>query len=127
MGYTLSQSQVNDVVLCVHTKLVAMCRSASAATFRWMTHQGSSDHAPSTVCRRIGGFRDWPLLEDVDLAERLRRLSPPVVVSRPVLVSARRWDRLGLLRTFLLNQYILCAWKCGMPPDKLAEVYSLGK
>lgn len=79
------------------------------------------------TCRRdVGGYREWPLLEDVDLTERLRKLSPPVVVPQPIIVSARRWDRLGLLRTFLLNQYILCAWKCGIPPDKLAEVYSIG-
>jgi uncharacterized protein len=75
-------------------------------------------------CRDIGGFREWPLLEDVELTERLRKLSSPVVVPRSVIVSARRWDRLGLLQTFLLNQYILCAWRCGIPPDKLAQIYS---
>ncbi len=56
--------------------------------------------------------------------ERLRKIGPPAVVRRPVTVSARRWDRLGLLRTFLLNQYILAAWKIGVSPDSLATLYS---
>lgn len=38
-------------------------------------------------------------------------------------VSARRWQRLGLLRTFAVNQCILTAWRCGVAPDTLAEWY----
>ncbi len=77
------------------------------------------------MCRRLGGFKDWRLLEDVDLVERLRKTAgPPAVVRLPVTVSARRWERLGLLRTFLLNQYILCSWRLGSSPDKLADLYT---
>ncbi len=61
----------------------------------------------------------------MELAERLRRIGPPVIVQQPVTVSPRRWDRLGLLRTFLLNQYILVAWKCVVQPDQLADLYAV--
>ena len=75
------------------------------------------------------GFKDWRLLEDVEMTERLRHIAgPPLVVQRSVRVSPRRWAQLGLLRTFLLNQYILCAWKWGgVHPDQLADVYHSGE
>ena len=38
-------------------------------------------------------------------------------------VSARRWQRLGFLRTCLVNQAILAGWACGVPPDTLAHWY----
>ncbi len=38
--------------------------------------------------RELGGFRDWPLLEDVDLARRLRRAAgPPAIVPAAVMVQ----------------------------------------
>lgn len=45
-----------------------------------------------------------PLLEDVDLVCRLRKLGPPALVHKPITTSARRWQRLGLLQTTLINQ-----------------------
>jgi glycosyltransferase involved in cell wall biosynthesis len=52
---------------------------------------------------RAGGFPDLPLMEDVELARRLRRLGRPVYLDLPVTVSARRYERLGWPRIMLLN------------------------
>ena len=38
-------------------------------------------------------------------------------------VSARRWQRMGFLRTCLVNQAILAAWACGVSPETLARWY----
>ncbi|EIE21367.1 hypothetical protein COCSUDRAFT_66848 [Coccomyxa subellipsoidea C-169] len=74
--------------------------------------------------REIGGFKELPLLEDVDLVRRLRaRYGAPVIVPGAVMTSARRWDRLGFVTTTLLNQAILAAWAVGTPPDVLASWY----
>ncbi len=62
-------------------------------------------------------------MEDVELVERLRALEAPAIVPQPVLVSNRRWARLGLVRTTLLNQRILRAWKRGTSPEALADLY----
>ncbi|QDU62655.1 PGL/p-HBAD biosynthesis glycosyltransferase [Planctomycetes bacterium Pan216] len=45
-----------------------------------------------------GGFPDQPLMEDVELSRRLRRLGRPIVLSIPVTVSARRLREVGFLR-----------------------------
>jgi glycosyltransferase involved in cell wall biosynthesis len=50
-----------------------------------------------------GGFPDLPLMEDVELARRLRRLGRPEYLDRPVTVSARRYERLGWPRVMWSN------------------------
>ncbi len=39
---------------------------------------------------RLGGFPPWPILEDLDFARRLRRSGKTVILSPPVVTSARR-------------------------------------
>lgn len=72
---------------------------------------------------RAGGFPAWPLLDDVDLVRRLGRLGRSVIVDEAIVVSARRWDRLGVVRTTMLNQAILAAWLLGGSPERLAQWY----
>jgi glycosyltransferase involved in cell wall biosynthesis len=43
----------------------------------------------------VGGFPDLPLMEDVELARRLRLLGRPAYLDKPVTVSARRYMRHG--------------------------------
>ncbi len=69
----------------------------------------------------LGGFADWPLLEDVDLVQRLRRLGRIRLATASAPTSARRWQRDGVLRTFLRHQLILAGYRLGVPPAKLAE------
>lgn len=69
----------------------------------------------------LGGFADWPLLEDVDLVQRLRRLGRIRLTTASAPTSARRWQRDGVLRTFLRHQLILAGHRLGVPPAQLAE------
>lgn len=64
-----------------------------------------------------------PLLEDVELVSRLRRLSPPAIVNEALQTSARRWERLGLMRTALVNQVILAGYALGVDVNTLAAWY----
>ena len=63
-------------------------------------------------CRSLGGFKQMPLLEDVDLVCRLRKHGPPALVRKPIITSARRWQRLGFIHTTLLNQAKLFPHLC---------------
>jgi hypothetical protein len=71
----------------------------------------------------MGGFRELPLLEDVELVERLQKRGPPAIVMQPMAVSGRRWKQLGLLRTMLTNQLVLVGWRLGVPVQGLARWY----
>lgn len=72
---------------------------------------------------RLGGFADWPLLEDLDLARRLRAAGRVAILRPPVVTSARRFERLGPVRTVLRNWRILRMHARGVPPERLAEIY----
>jgi hypothetical protein len=52
---------------------------------------------------RAGGFPELPLMEDVELARRLRRLGRPAYLAVPVTVSSRRYERLGWPRAMWMN------------------------
>jgi len=71
----------------------------------------------------LGGFRDLPLMEDVDLVRRLTRLGAVVEVPRAIVTSARRWRRDGWFRRSTRNLTLLALYFCGVPPDRLARWY----
>ncbi|MCM8794198.1 MAG: TIGR04283 family arsenosugar biosynthesis glycosyltransferase [Candidatus Omnitrophica bacterium] len=49
----------------------------------------------------LGGFRDWPILEDLDFSARLSKKGKVAVVGGPLKTSARRWESDGWWRTVL--------------------------
>jgi hypothetical protein len=75
--------------------------------------------------KQIGGFSDnLPLLEDIDMVERLKRsVGRPAIVACDLPTSERRWEKLGLIRTTLINQGILLGRKLGIAPETLAHWY----
>jgi rSAM/selenodomain-associated transferase 2 len=71
----------------------------------------------------VGGFPEIKLLEDVLLMKRLRRHARPVLLAGPLHVSARRWQRKGVLRQTARNWLLLAAARAGVHPDRLAQFY----
>lgn len=71
----------------------------------------------------LGGFRAWPILEDLDFARRLKRLGRVAVLSPAVRTSARRFERGGILRTLVNNWWIFARFFCGASPERLAHRY----
>ena len=48
--------------------------------------------------KKMGGFPDMMLMEDVELSLRLKRFGRPLFVRRGVCVSQRRWVRRGVMK-----------------------------
>jgi rSAM/selenodomain-associated transferase 2 len=70
-----------------------------------------------------GGFPEVPLMEDVILMQRLRRMAWPVLLEGPVHVSPRRWQKHGVLRQSIRNWMLLAAFQLGASPERLAAYY----
>ncbi|MFW5816396.1 MAG: TIGR04283 family arsenosugar biosynthesis glycosyltransferase [Wenzhouxiangella sp.] len=51
----------------------------------------------------LGGFREQPLMEDVEICRRLRRVSRPYCVPAPVVTDSRRWEQHGPWRTMVVH------------------------
>jgi len=75
------------------------------------------------VFESAGGYAEIPLMEDVELSARLRRLGRPACLRARVLVSARRWEARGALRTIVLMWRLRLAHYLGADPGRLAERY----
>jgi len=76
-----------------------------------------------TFFQAVNGFPDQPLMEDLALVRRLRRLGRIGLAGTRVRTSARRWHRQGVIRTTLLNQLLLAAYALGVAPTTLARLY----
>ncbi|MEM1368071.1 MAG: TIGR04283 family arsenosugar biosynthesis glycosyltransferase [Cyanobacteria bacterium P01_H01_bin.15] len=76
-----------------------------------------------SIFRELGGFQEWPLLEDYELVRRLRAHGKLAIANSAVSTSGRRWQELGLLRTTWINQKILLGHQLGIPLDTLARWY----
>lgn len=71
----------------------------------------------------LGGYRDWPILEDLDFARRLRRHGRTVLITAPVTTAARRFAEQGVVRTVATNWLIWILFLCGVSPHRLARLY----
>jgi rSAM/selenodomain-associated transferase 2 len=71
----------------------------------------------------VGGYPLQPLMEDIELSRRLRRLSAPACVRSTVQTSGRRWDERGVWRTITLMWRLRWLYWRGVPPERLAVLY----
>lgn len=72
---------------------------------------------------QLGGFPEQPLMEDIALSKRLKRLAPPHCLRQRVTTSARRWQKHGVLRTILLMWSLRARYFFGADPRQLAIRY----
>lgn len=70
-----------------------------------------------------GRFPETPILEELPLMRRLRKRGRLVLLAGPLHVSARRWQRRGIVRQTLRNWRILCLAAWGVPAERLAGLY----
>lgn len=72
---------------------------------------------------KVGGFPDQPLMEDVEITARLKRLGPPLCLSARMLTSGRRWEKHGVWRTIFLMWRLRYQYARGADPVELHRVY----
>lgn len=72
---------------------------------------------------RLGGFRDWPILEDLDFILRLRKSPRMVLIDGEVTTGARRFVEQGVVRTVATNWLIWLLFLLGVEPRRLARLY----
>lgn len=67
------------------------------------------------------GFREIPLMEDYELAMRMRKSA--TILKLAVTTSGRRFLEKGVLRTAWINWSIVARWRRGVDAQKLARIY----
>jgi rSAM/selenodomain-associated transferase 2 len=77
----------------------------------------------TTSFNAIGGFPDQPLMEDLEIISRLRTIGKVVLLPQYVTTSARRHEKIGLIRSVLFMWYLRTLYKFGTSPAKLQRMY----
>ncbi|MCG6658129.1 glycosyltransferase family 2 protein [Halomonas campisalis] len=71
----------------------------------------------------VGGFPVQPLMEDIEMSRRLKRLSAPACLGARVTSSGRRWDQAGAWATIRLMWRLRFRYWRGEAAEVLAREY----
>ena len=71
----------------------------------------------------MGGFPPLPIMEDLVLVRSLQKQGRIGLAQTPVITSDRRWRKLGIWQTTLINQAMVVGYGLGLNPQTLADWY----
>jgi rSAM/selenodomain-associated transferase 2 len=75
------------------------------------------------VLERIGGVPEMELMEEFELSHRLRQVGRLALAEATVTTSPRRFQKLGVLRTYLRMARVTAAYRAGLPAQALRRMY----
>ena len=76
----------------------------------------------------LGGFKEIPLMEDVELMQRIKKAGGKIyIVPEKVITSPRRWEAEGIIFCTLRNWALITLYAFGVQPEKLVKFYRFGK
>ncbi|MEW6671666.1 MAG: TIGR04283 family arsenosugar biosynthesis glycosyltransferase [Thermodesulfobacteriota bacterium] len=77
-----------------------------------------------TIYDTLGGFRDIPIMEDVDLMRRLKKAGARIIIlPDKALTSPRRWEKEGVFSCTLRNWLLITLYYLGIAPERLEKFY----
>ncbi|HED33302.1 MAG TPA: glycosyltransferase [Gammaproteobacteria bacterium] len=77
------------------------------------------------IFNRLSGFAEIPLMEDIELSKRLRKISRALCIhKKPLITSSRRWEENGITSTVLLMWQLRLRYFLGTPESVLARAYN---
>jgi rSAM/selenodomain-associated transferase 2 len=79
------------------------------------------------IFNTLGGYRELPLMEDVEFARRFIAAGPVIELPVALATSARRWRADGWFRRSLLNMGLVLLYFAGVNPQRLARWYGGGR
>jgi rSAM/selenodomain-associated transferase 2 len=78
---------------------------------------------PRSAFLGSGGFLEIAIMEDYELAIRMKRRGRSALLPQTVVTSGRRFLERGILRTTFTNWRIIAAWRMGADAERLARIY----
>lgn len=76
-----------------------------------------------SALENVGGVPGIPLMEEFELCRRLRKTGRLALADATVVTSARRFQQLGVLRTYWRMWWVTTLYRLGRPAHELAHIY----
>lgn len=73
---------------------------------------------------QLNGYQNWPIMEDIDLVRRMRKVGRLRILKQYVTTSARRWAANGVWRTTLVNWTAIAMYLFGRSPQAIRDFYN---
>ena len=107
----------------VSLAIIAWCANLRSRMER-VPYGDQAQFIQASTFRELGGFSDIPIMEDVELFQRIRQRGLPIFIVRgKVLTLPRRWESEGILRRTLTNWWLRIRYRLGASPENLASQY----
>ena len=71
----------------------------------------------------VNGFDNLAIMEDFALIKKLQTKGKIYLTKESVITSARRWEKLGIFKTTIINQVMIIGYYLGIENQKLANIY----
>lgn len=84
------------------------------------------DHAifvRKDIFEKVGGYPDIPIMEDLELVNKIKNINKGMRVKSPVITSVRRFENSGILRTFLKMWTLRILYSLGISTQTLVRYY----
>jgi rSAM/selenodomain-associated transferase 2 len=72
---------------------------------------------------KVAGYKDINLMEDIELSNRIKKLSKPNLIKGYAVTSSRRWEKYGFIKTILLMRFLRFLYFLGVNDKFLANIY----
>ena len=105
------------------SRVLAVYGWCSRADSYWTTFGDHAFFMRRHTFEEVGGFPDWPFLEDVAMRRLLLARGRFVKRSEKAVTSARRFRAEGLVRRQAKNAFILALHAIGVPAERLVRFY----
>lgn len=117
-GYSLNVSNVG-------LKIIELGVAIRAGVFN-LPYGDQGLFLQRSLFETIGGYRELPLMEDIEILQRLRKRGKIREAPLSVVTSARRFQKNGTLRTFTKDALLSAAFHAKIPAGALARFYRFG-
>ena len=109
----------------ISTRLVEMFANVRARLL-FLPYGDQAIFIKRDIFKKLGGFREYPFLEDIDLAMRIKKFGKLKYIPVKVIVSSRRLKKgypLSPIFVSLRNVVIVLFFICGVSPYRLVRLY----
>ena len=72
---------------------------------------------------KCGGFSDLPIMEDIDISKRLKKISGLICLKSEVVTSSRKWEQEGIIKTIFKMWLLRLFYFFRISPEKLVKLY----
>jgi rSAM/selenodomain-associated transferase 2 len=133
-GLTLMKSQIisNGIgwgwfpIKLNSPKLIFRVLEIGANTRTRLTGVPLGDHGifiRKELFNEVGGFPEMPIMEDIEFIRKIKAVSKGVEIKSPVSTSVRRFEKSGIIKTFVTMWVLRILYYLGISPKTLASYY----